>query len=546
MTCRPERSERGARAKSRDCLKPLLWAFFCAMLFPGLAFASTRSPIVFVPTDDRPVTLQLPVMLGRIAGRSVVAPPRALLGHFLQAGKPDAIIAWLNSRAPRNASAYVLSTDMLNYGGLLASRVPGPAYLDAYFREKEFARLRARNARAWIAAFGTIMRLAPTGIPAIGPGTTYFAAGPTWQYLWEYAKLHDPLPASEEATAATLRAQAGPAFDQYLADRARDLAVDRLLVKEAVPSGPLDHFVLGQDDAGPVGIDVPDRAALQDDVARAGANAEIEPGTDELGMALVAQALARGIGWQPRIAVRYSTPGGADARDPLEYAPIADAIDALIAQCGGVVADSEPQIVLYVRVPATTPAQDDAFIEAMRADADGGRSVALADLTYLEGGGSPGYAVQGAFAQRILADGLASRLDAYASWNTNANTVGTALAEAVAAGVGRRAGTYDAIAHREFTFMRMIDDYAYHDDVRPLLNAQLDARHLDHMILLPPDDAGVAAENRALLWNAAQTILAQLYPNYHIAAMQITLPWDRTFETQIEVSLAPDLYDSGL
>lgn len=521
-------------------LAPLL----CVMLLIARPVAAaTSAPIVFVPLDDRPVSLQLPVLLGRIAGRSVVTPPRALLGHYLQPGSPDAIIAWLNSRAPRDAGAFVLSTDMLDYGGLLASRVPGVTYADAYFRAGEFVRLRGLYPRAWIAAFGTIMRLAPTGVPVIGPGATYFAAGAAWQNLWDYAKLHDPPLPSEDAAAAALRTEIGePTLEAYLADRVRDLAVDRLLVRKAA-RGRIDRLVLGQDDAGPVGLDVPERAELLESVARAGAGdrVAIEPGADELGMALVAHALARAIGWRPRIAVHYSTPNGANAQDPLEYAPISTAIHRLIGLCRGVEDETNPEIVLYVRVPGTTRAQDDALVEAMRDDVAGERSVALADLTYLEGGGEPGYAVQGAFARRILRDGLASRLDAYSSWNTNANTVGTALAEAVAAGVGRRAGTYDALAHREFTFMRLVDDYAYHVNVRPLLNAQLEARSVDHMILLPPLAAAVADENRALLWNQAQGILEQLYPTYHIAAIRITLPWNRTFETQIDVSLAPNL-----
>ncbi len=494
--------------------------------------------------DDRPVTLQLPVLLGRIAGRNVVTPPRALLGHYTEPGSPDAIIAWLNARAPRDAGAYVLSTDMLVYGGLLASRVPGTTYADAYYRVRDVVRLRAHHPNAWFSAFGTIMRLAPTGMPAIGAGQTYFASGAIWQYLWEYAKLHDPILPGEQARAEQFRALAGPAFDEYVADRARDLAVDRLWVaKASPPSSAFDLLVLGQDDAGPVGIDVPDRAALEGDIVSdgAGERVAIEPGADELGMALVAHALARSIGWRPRIAVRYSTPGGALAQDPLEYAPVSVAIGRLIALCGGVENDENPEIVLYVRVPETSPAQDDAFVEAMRADETLGRSVALADITFLEGGGNPGYADQGGFARRILADGIATRLDAYASWNTNANTVGTALAEAVAAGVGRRSGTYDDLAHKEFTFMRFADDYAYHVEVRPLLDAQLEAQKIDHMLLLPPVAARVAEENRALLWNEAQAILTQLYPGYHIAAMRITLPWDRTFETQIEVGLAPNV-----
>lgn len=522
---------------ARTCVALLM------MLWQLPAAAAARAPIVFVPMDDRPVTFQLPLMLGRIAGVDVIAPPAQLLGHYLQPGEPDAIIAWLNSSAPPHPSAYVISTDMLNYGGLLASRVPGTSYAVGMLREREFARLRARNPQAWISAFGTIMRLAPTGIPAVGPGTTYYWSGETWQYLWEYAKLHDPLLPSEMQTAAKLRGEAGVAFDQYIGDRVRDLGIDRLLVRLAAPGGPIDRLVLGQDDAGPVGIDVPDRGALAADAEHENARdrVAIEPGADELGMAFVAHALARQIGWQPRIAVRYSTPEGANAHDPLEYAPISDAIEGLIRQCGGRYVQADPNITLYVRVPWTTRAQDDAFIDAMSVDVQQGHPVALADLTYLEGWGTPGYAHQAEFAQRILSDGIASRLDAYASWNTNANTVGTALAEAVAAGVGRRAGTYDALAHREFTFMRFVDDYAYHDLVRTRTDAELQAQGLDTMILLSPTDDEIASQTRALLWNDAQGILGQLYPGYHIAAMEITLPWDRTFETKVQVGLAPNL-----
>jgi hypothetical protein len=152
------------------------------------------------------------------------------------------------------------------------------------------------------------------------------------------------------------------------------------------------------------------------------------------------------------------------------------------------------------------------------------------------------YRDQAAFAQRILASGLASRLDAYSSWNTNANTVGTALAEAIAAGVGRRMHTYDPLAHRTFTFVRFLDDYAFHDEVRPDLNATLTAQGIaDHSLLSPEVAAAISQRDRALLWYDAEQILAQLDPGYHIAALEIGLPWSRTFETSVDIGIAPNL-----
>jgi len=385
------------------------------------------------------------------------------------------------------------------------------------------------------------MRLAPTGIPALGPAAKFFAAYPAWQYLQDYANLHDPPLPSEMQRAQHLRELAGePTLQAYIDTRARNLAVDERAIM-LTQQGAIDTLVLGQDDAGPVGLHVKDVHALQTVVRQQNIEnrVAIEPGADELGMAMVAQALARSVSWTPRVAVHYSTPEGASYNDPLEYAPIDVAIDGLIKLCGGVRDDGDASdINLYVRLPDTGKALDAALLSTIQSDEAAHKSVAFADLTFLKNT----FADQARFAEMLLASGAAGKLDAYSSWNTNANTIGTAVAEAVAAGVGRRAGTYDALAHKEFTFNRIVDDYAFHDYVRPQLNAVLDAQGVpDHTYLLPEQAAPIAELNRATLWNRAQTILPQLYPGYHIAAMSITLPWNRTFETEIQASLAPDM-----
>ena len=101
-------------------------------------------------------------------------------------------------------------------------------------------------------------------------------------------------------------------------------------------------------------------------------------------------------------------------------------------------------------------------------------------------------------------------------------------------------GTYDELAHREFTFDRVVDDVAFRNDVRPDLIASLPAQ-ADRTLLQPDVAAQISDRNRALLWNRAAAILARLYPGDHLAAMSISLPWDRTFETEIQAALAPNL-----
>ncbi len=505
----------------------------------GIARAA-NAPILFVPLDDRPVTRQLPAMLGAISGVPVLEPQRRLLGNYLRAGDPAAIGRWLDRRsAEHEFGSAVISTDMLAYGGLVASRIPGPDYTTAFLRLAPIRRLHQRNPHAWVAAFSTVVRLAPTGVPSIGDAEHFFAAYPIWKYIQRYANLPDPLPPRDEAYAARLRALAGPALDEYLAVRARNLALDRALLL-ATAAGTIDRLVIGQDDAGVVGLHIPEIAQLETMERRdlSPRQSSIEPGADELGMVLVAHAMARDARWTPRIAVRYSTPSGALVQDPLEFEPIGATIASLVRLVGGREVTRRPDIVLAVRVPHTTTGEDRRFLASMRDALARERRIALVDLTFLDGNDD----AELSFMQRLLRDGLAARLEAYASWNTDANSVGTALAEAVAAGAGRRLGSYNRRAHLVFTFDRILDDVYFHALVRPDLERTLALEGIvDHTYLLPAVAARTQRLASAALWQYAPGLLAALAPHEHIAALRITLPWDRTFECEIEPALAPDI-----
>ena len=513
-------------------------AFFLllVMLWTGAASAAQR-PVVVVPLDDRPVTRQLPVMLGAVAGIPVLTPPHAMLGNYLQPGDPQALMRWLRSDATAGAGAFVLSTDMLVYGGLVASRVPGiPAFL-GYARLRDVVALRDLHPGAPFYAFGTVMRLAPTGLPAIGPAAAFFAAGEDVDELTDYANLPDPPLTLEDRVAAhVLRKELGPVLDQYLATRRRNLDVD-LFALQLTAEGGFDRLVLGQDDAGPQGLHLADLAALRAAQRRfqISGRTSIEPGADELAMVLEAAAFAGRIGWTPRVGVVWSRPDAPSLNDPLEYAPLENTVDSIVRATGSVPDDVQPEIALFVRAAGTTPEQDRAFVRAIEEALRRGRLVTVADVSFLGGG----LADQRALTQELIAERIAGRLAGFASWNTAANTVGTALAAAIAAGVGRRQGTFSQTALAQFLLDRYADDYAFHQFVRPALNAALEAADVDHEYLLPDVAQRVANENRSLLWPDALNLLTSIFPEYRDAGLTITLPWDRTFETELDVRLRP-------
>jgi hypothetical protein len=214
--------------------------------------------------------------------------------------------------------------------------------------------------------------------------------------------------------------------------------------------------------------------------------------------------------------------------------PIDTTIGQIVAACGARRVEDAADIVLYVRVADTIAADESAFENRIEADVAAGRAVAVADLTFLSG--EPGDE-QRELTAALIARGIAGKIDAFASWNTDANTIGTALPEAIAAGAGRRAGRYDGRAHAQFMLDRYVDDYAFHQFVRPKLNALLRAQGVDTTLLLPEVARQASSANRAGLWPYALDLLATIYPQYRDGGLTITLPWDRTFETQIDVRL---------
>jgi hypothetical protein len=475
--------------------------------------------------------------LGAIAGVPVIEPPRTLLGNYLTPGDPPAILRWLNAPPP-GVQEFVVSNDMIDYGGLVASRIPAVDLATAGARLDALAAVRTSHSLAAFTVFGTLMRLAPTGVPASGTAATFPFAGDVWPQITQYAQLPAP-PATpaQEAEAARLRSALGPTLDAYLATRARDHTIDLALLRKNA-SGAFDRVILGQDDAGPVGLHIPELAELRAFATQAMPYGRwaIEPGTDELGMLLVSAAIVREAGLIPRVRVIYSRADGGSVQDPLEFAPVATTIADVIRSCGGVPVEAgmPADLVLYVRVPQTSDADESAFVDAIAGDP---QHAAVADLSFLD---ENHLDEQRRLMDELIARNVAARVQSFASWNTTANTIGTTIPEAFAAMAGRRLRKYDARAHLTFTYMRYVDDVLFQKVVRPQLNANLSQRGVtDHTYLAPDVAQQTSAENDAILRPLALDLLTQIAPAARVTQLEITLPWNRTFETRLSVRLTP-------
>jgi hypothetical protein len=457
--------------------------------------------ILLLPLDDRPCNRLFPEQLGGIAGIKILQPPRALLGSFMKAGKPEALAAWLQENAG-DAKAAIISIDMLCYGGLIASRAPAVALSLARQRLKSLVNLKQALPHLPIYVFNSIMRLS---ITVDAPQRVAL-----WQDIALYSQLYDRVKRLGQASfkhdlAAVRKLIPDEILAAYLKTRKRNHAINREVVK-LVAKGVTARAILCQEDCAPVGLHVPEQTALVAGAKELAVSGRIHlhAGTDETALTLLARAACDLAGWHPKVAVYFGSKEGAQRTALYEDRPIEENAQAHVAACGGRITKDcgRAELVLLVHTPSGPQREisqrqerdkgEDAKSAKEIADRAAklikqGRSVAIADVAYCNG-------ADPALIKALREADILPLLAAYAGWNTAGNTLGTALAQGVLwelsakkqrksliqDGHGQDAhatacrrknmlDTHSILALSKqvgFLFARLVDDYLYQSIVR--------------------------------------------------------------------------------
>ena len=470
-------------------------------------------------------------------------PPRESLGWFTRPGDCEAISDWLR-KAP--SGRLVVSTDMLCYGGLIASRSPAVGLEQAMGRLETLRHLRRERPDLAIFAFGLITRI----------GTTVAAADDleVHELLRSYSQLLDRVERvgnqEEQAELEAVVQRLDPdVLAKYLAVRRRNHAINRATVR-LVADGIVDYLVIAQEDAAPFGIHIPEQLVLRDEVEefRVADRVAIHPGADEVALVLmVRQCLAteRSVG----ITVDYATEAGADAVPQFENHSLRDSVASQIAAAGAHLAPpGEADAVLFVHTPlgqqgnitAAPPLgeapslalQAESVSERVQAASAAGRLVGLADVAYCNGCDPELIAALG----RI---GAARGLDAFAGWNTAGNTIGTVVAQLCLRAVsGVSTDSPTPAASARFLACRFIDDYAYQSQVRQRAIAHAEGMGADPHALgtaWSESERYVSAELEPLAHVIYSDLLAER-PDDSLGDVSASLPWRRLFEVEVDVS----------
>ena len=501
--------------------------------------------LALLPLDDRPVSVSLPGEVLAVAGVDVFAPGPDLRPHLRAAPDPAALAAWL-ADARTDADAAVVSLDALGSGSLIASRTGDETVADV---------LRTWEATASPGCpvhAAVVVPRTPDSSDATEEPAYWDPHGPALHAL--SAELSDGTDLRRAVAAAASAASPATAVPVVPDDIVRDWLGRRmrrhalaLAALDLLRHGRLATLVVGVDDAAPRSLSAVAQEDLSRWVDRLGLDddALVHPGADETGVVLAARALVRLVGDPgPVVAVVCADDEGLRRPAPYETGPVALTVERQLRAAGarpamddedGVPADA----VLVVHAPAPPQYPGDWAVApprrtdeaAARATAHlvarlvgEGRRVAVADVAHANG-------ADPALAAALGEAGLWPALDGYAAWNTAGNTLGTVAAQLVVASVARATGTFDAAAHRRMVARRVAEDLGWMSHVRAEVRAELGSDPTRHDVVRL-DDA------RRTVWEARITGVLRATPGFEDVRVRpgsLRLPWDRTFEIDLEV-----------
>ncbi|MDQ3063630.1 MAG: DUF4127 family protein [Acidobacteriota bacterium] len=526
--------------------------FICGLVlslsFSGFAQnqGKARTKILLIPLDDRPPCLQFPVRMGLIGDAEIVTPPKELLGRFTASGKSDKINEWLRNQNVKSFDAAIVALDMVAYGGLVAMRRHGDTTVAVALERIEVLReIKNRAPTLPVYVQSVIMRLAPTGD---GANENYREKLARWAEISPYSE-------SKTETERLEREIPSEVLADYKRARARDLQINIKAI-EFVKSGVIDYLILSQDDAKLKGIHVADRERLIAEINKLILSEKIavQPGADEVAMLLMARSLNNLHRFSPKIKAVYSSEELANKAMPFEDRALRETVSFHVKATGAreVADEKQADLLFYVYASRFEAGRAASFADDIAAQIKKGKRVIVADI-------DPKGDVQGGdtkFTTELGKRNLFRELNGYASWNTAGNTIGTTLPQGVIFAAAqakliksKAAANRIWTAQNWFTFHRILDDYYYHTLVRAKAKDYIERNKWNSLRLSDEATEKVEEFSRKLMLDAFAE-LSDIYFGTNKnglqknvkcekpAAMTFDLPWNRTFEAEIDFRLA--------
>lgn len=491
--------------------------------------------ILYVPQDNRPVSLDYVVDTATAAGAEIITPQRALIAGRTSPGNPDYLWDWVFTHC-KEADAMVLSADALLYGSLVGSRTH--QYPEDLLQKRlaKFAELKQMNPNVRLYVYSTIMRTPKASAGGVEPDY-YETYGPS---IFQITALQDkqetePLSRSEQQTLLKLTAAVPPqAMDDWFARRAKNYNMNLGLIAY-VKNSTFAYLVQGRDDCSPLSRSHQESRHLSEETQKLSASKYASfPGADQLGMLMVVRAINDLSRQVPVVTIIFAPGAGGKTVPTYEDREIAVTLADQISSAGGVVLPSPKQadLLLAVSTPengitleASAPANREKtrpsaelFASQIAGALNEGKQVSVASIAFSNG-------ADNALMYELEKGGLLPRLAAFSGWNTASNTLGYAV------GQGMLAAKMQPEAKNHLLVVRLLDDWAYQANIRGELVDAVLYPFGGNYVYLDDITPRLTSETKRRMRQFAASNL----PDIGIKNFQVSYPWNRMFEVKITV-----------
>lgn len=499
----------------------------------GHATKVEAETILYVPQDDRPVSLKYTVETAEGAGYDVITPPMYLISGKNYKGQADKIWDWVEENAHR-ADVMVLSTDTLIYGGLVDSRKHNLPLSTLTNRVNRIESLKKEYPKIPFYGFGTVMRSPRASGGGVEPAY-YGDYGPA---IFRIAALQDKMDdsrLSDDEMAELMNLQTYVPIE-YLQDwfnrRAENMKVNKLLI-DLTRNHTFTYFALGHDDTSSLSQSALEGrylAAYSKNISSSEYGSF--PGADQLGLLLIARARVDKLQLHPTFEVIYPLGGAGDTIPHYEDQSVAKTIAEHITAVGGtMITTGKPDVLLAVNTPLTKSTGEseafenfpmiskstNSFLDHIETAIHNGVQTNVIDIAYSNG--SDNTLVFGLYQRDLL-----YRVGSYNGWNTASNSIGYAIAQSILA------TAMPVHNHNKMLTQQYLDNWAYQANIRKDVYRMQDTIRLDNVRYT--GELNSKLEN---YMNERVQDFAEKYLSLDPRTVSARFPWGRLFETEISV-----------
>lgn len=479
--------------------------------------------ITVIPLDSRPCNTVWMKDLAQLAGFGLTMYPREKCGNLHQGADPEDELKWLDKEI-EGTDYLIIAADGLCSGGLVQARLGQIDLKQTLNKLEVLSRYKRQYPNLRIYLFDTIMR---TTITAYGPDTEIY-----WGKMNEFSRLtgrvhffHEP---EEEKRLEELKKEIPDSIVEIFLNARRIKHELNKYFLRLVSERILDYMILLQEDAMPYGIQKIEQEILQKQIKEQNLENHVKfyNGTDEGGVVLLGKILMQEKGITPKIHLHLPEAEALNKVMLFEDQPFSENLANMMDTMGFIKTKNADEadfiLSVYAEKPNinlntnTTepilPVKNKRYYEFIRkvdAFLYSKKPVALVDLLF-PNGGSPD----------LLLDLEFSKLKTYSAWNTASNAMGSALCE-IACHLVNPGNT-----STKFRDERFLDDCLYQYTVRRIVNEKY--LKLGYNVY----DLGIGND---LVLGEIKTLMDHLGGWLGKHNYQISLPWQRTFEAEIEI-----------